>query len=171
MEAPPPTKQKPAGVTFVLENANLEAAKVQSPRTAAHDGEPRRLRDFVRVPRRLARRPLLPPALGCPEPSLLFATRHIDPSTHDFHSWPSPAQVGKGYVLLNSDDHKGFLGRHGKDPADYRPDICHQALLAILDRRVDASALAHYFRHHPSRAKWVRGPRRARGPPGSSPAA
>ena len=36
-------------------------------------------------------------------------------------------QVGKGYVLLNCDDHKNFLRRNGRDPADYRPDICHQA--------------------------------------------
>ncbi|CAI5951162.1 unnamed protein product [Closterium sp. NIES-64] len=37
------------------------------------------------------------------------------------------------YVLLNCDDHASFLRKHGKDPALYRPDICHQALLAILD--------------------------------------
>lgn len=43
------------------------------------------------------------------------------------------AKVGKGYYLLNCDDHAGFLRRHDKDPALYRPDICHQALLAILD--------------------------------------
>lgn len=43
------------------------------------------------------------------------------------------AKVGKNYELLNCDDHANFLRRHGKDPALYRPDICHQALLAILD--------------------------------------
>lgn len=43
------------------------------------------------------------------------------------------AKVGKGYQLLNFDDHKHFLQRHNKDPSLYRPDICHQALLAILD--------------------------------------
>ncbi|KAK9153567.1 hypothetical protein Sjap_001047 [Stephania japonica] len=42
-------------------------------------------------------------------------------------------KVGKSYAILNSDDHANFLRRHGKDPADYRPDIVHQALLAILD--------------------------------------
>lgn len=36
-------------------------------------------------------------------------------------------------TLLNCDDHRTFLLRHKKDPALYRPDICHQALLAILD--------------------------------------
>lgn len=43
------------------------------------------------------------------------------------------AKVGKAYELLNCDDHAGYLRRHGKDPAHYRPDICHQALLTILD--------------------------------------
>lgn len=36
-------------------------------------------------------------------------------------------------TLLNCDDHRTFLLRHNKDPALHRPDICHQALLAILD--------------------------------------
>nr|AFK36507.1 unknown [Medicago truncatula] len=43
------------------------------------------------------------------------------------------AKVGKTYQLLNSDEHFNFLRKHSKDPADYRPDICHQALLSILD--------------------------------------
>uniref|UniRef100_A0A1D1ZTI4 Ribosomal RNA small subunit methyltransferase NEP1 n=1 Tax=Auxenochlorella protothecoides TaxID=3075 RepID=A0A1D1ZTI4_AUXPR len=43
------------------------------------------------------------------------------------------AKVGKGYELLNCDDHTSFLKRHGRDPAQYRPDIAHQALLMILD--------------------------------------
>lgn len=67
-EAPPSTSGMEGGVIFVLENANLETAK-----------------------------------------------------------------VGKNYELLNCDDHANFLRRHKKDPALYRPDICHQALLAILD--------------------------------------
>ena len=36
-------------------------------------------------------------------------------------------------MLLNCDDHQNFLKKHNKDPAMYRPDICHQALLSILD--------------------------------------
>jgi len=43
------------------------------------------------------------------------------------------AKVGKTYQLLNSDDHANFLRRNNKNPADYRPDIAHQAILAILD--------------------------------------
>eukprot|EP00898_Chlorokybus_atmophyticus_P002368 jgi/Chlat1/3131/Chrsp21S03357 len=43
------------------------------------------------------------------------------------------AKVGKTYQLLNCDDHANFLRKHKRDPAEYRPDICHQSLLAILD--------------------------------------
>lgn len=42
-------------------------------------------------------------------------------------------KVGKTYQLLNCDDHAHFLRKHKLDPAKYRPDIVHQALLAILD--------------------------------------
>ena len=36
------------------------------------------------------------------------------------------AKVGKGYEILNCDEHVSFLKRHNRDPAAYRPDICHQ---------------------------------------------
>ena len=42
-------------------------------------------------------------------------------------------KVGKTLQLLNCDDHNNFLRKKRKDPADYRPDICHQALLSVLD--------------------------------------
>ncbi|CAG9334916.1 EMG1 [Blepharisma stoltei] len=37
------------------------------------------------------------------------------------------------FVLLNSDDHTNYLKKIGVDPAEYRPDITHQTLLALLD--------------------------------------
>lgn len=43
------------------------------------------------------------------------------------------AKVGKQYTILNSEDHANFLKKHNKNPAEYRPDIVHQALLMILD--------------------------------------
>lgn len=49
------------------------------------------------------------------------------------------AKVGKSFQLLNSDDHANFLRKNNKDPADYRPDITHQALLSILDSPVNKS--------------------------------
>ncbi|XP_010516302.1 PREDICTED: ribosomal RNA small subunit methyltransferase NEP1-like [Camelina sativa] len=47
------------------------------------------------------------------------------------------AKVGKTYQLLNSDDHAHFLMKNNRNPADYRPDITHQALLMILDSPVN----------------------------------
>ncbi|GMJ02373.1 hypothetical protein like AT3G57000 [Hibiscus trionum] len=47
------------------------------------------------------------------------------------------AKVGKSFQLLNSDDHANFLRKNNKNPADYRPDIAHQALLSILDSPVN----------------------------------
>ncbi|GAX82698.1 hypothetical protein CEUSTIGMA_g10124.t1 [Chlamydomonas eustigma] len=60
------------------------------------------------------------------------------------------AQVGKAFVLLNCDDHQNFLKKHDKDPALYRPDICHQALLAILDSPLNKAnkVKAVYIRTH-----------------------
>jgi rRNA small subunit pseudouridine methyltransferase Nep1 len=38
------------------------------------------------------------------------------------------------YQLLNCDDHKSLITKKsGKDPAELRPDIVHQELLALLD--------------------------------------
>jgi rRNA small subunit pseudouridine methyltransferase Nep1 len=37
------------------------------------------------------------------------------------------------YCLLNCDDHQAMMKKGGKNPADYRPDILHQELLALLD--------------------------------------
>ena len=42
-------------------------------------------------------------------------------------------KTSQSSVLLNCDDHASFLRRHGRDPASSRPDIAHQALLALLD--------------------------------------
>ncbi len=52
------------------------------------------------------------------------------------------AKVGKSYELLNADDHAGFLRRHNKDPALYRPDICHQVRRRRRERRRGASGAA-----------------------------
>lgn len=42
-------------------------------------------------------------------------------------------KLGKEFRLLNSDEHANYLQRKQLDPSLYRPDICHQALLSILD--------------------------------------
>jgi hypothetical protein len=45
------------------------------------------------------------------------------------------AKVGKDYVLLDCDNHKNFLLKHKRNPADYRPDILHQVRAAARPRR------------------------------------
>lgn len=38
-------------------------------------------------------------------------------------------KAGNSYELLNCDDHIHILRKHKRDPADVRPDICHQVWL------------------------------------------
>ncbi|GMY34399.1 ribosomal RNA small subunit methyltransferase NEP1-like [Fagus crenata] len=51
------------------------------------------------------------------------------------------AKVGKTYQLLNSDNHAYFLKQNIRNPADYGPDIVHQALLMILDSQLNKSGM------------------------------
>lgn len=37
------------------------------------------------------------------------------------------------FELLNCDDHRDICKKWNKNPSDYRPDICHQELLALFD--------------------------------------
>ena len=53
----------------------------------------------------------------------------------------------QGFELLNCDDHQGFLKKHGRDPADSRPDITHQALMALLDSPLNKAGLLRVFIH------------------------
>jgi len=39
----------------------------------------------------------------------------------------------KGFELMNKDDHYWLLKKKKKDPENYRPDIVHQTLMALLD--------------------------------------
>lgn len=52
------------------------------------------------------------------------------------------------YELLNCDDHRDLCKRKlHKDPKDYRPDICHQELLALIDSPLNkANCLQVYIR-------------------------
>ncbi|KAK7087051.1 18S rRNA pseudouridine methyltransferase [Halocaridina rubra] len=54
---------------------------------------------------------------------------------------------GKGYELLNCDDHMGLMKKYNKDPANYRPDILHQCLLMLQDSPLNqAGKLQVYVR-------------------------
>lgn len=53
----------------------------------------------------------------------------------------------KEYQLLNSDEHTRILQRAGADPADYRPDITHQTLLALLDSPLNKAGRLQVYIH------------------------
>jgi len=51
------------------------------------------------------------------------------------------------FTLVNSDDHKSILAKHSRDPAECRPDISHQELMAVLDSPLNkAGMLKAYIR-------------------------
>ena len=43
------------------------------------------------------------------------------------------AQTKRGVELLNCDDHSKLIAKMKRSPDDFRPDIAHQAVLALLD--------------------------------------
>lgn len=45
----------------------------------------------------------------------------------------SSSLLVQGFELLNCDEHLGAHKKAGRDPADSRPDITHQLLMALLD--------------------------------------
>lgn len=48
---------------------------------------------------------------------------------------------GKGFGLLNVDEHAGILRKHGRDFTASRPDITHQCLLMLLDSPLNRAGL------------------------------
>ena len=56
-------------------------------------------------------------------------------------------QADAKYVLLSGDDHQSLLKKHGKDPADYRPDITHQCLLTLLDSPLNKAGRLQVYIH------------------------
>jgi len=53
----------------------------------------------------------------------------------------------RGYELLNADDHKGIHRKMKRDFKLSRPDICHQALLALLDSPLNKVGLLQVYIH------------------------
>lgn len=51
------------------------------------------------------------------------------------------------FQLLNCDDHIGLMKKHNKDPQDYRPDIIHQELMAVLDSPLNKAGKVKCFVH------------------------
>jgi rRNA small subunit pseudouridine methyltransferase Nep1 len=46
---------------------------------------------------------------------------------------------------LNSEDHKAKLTKHNRDASLYRPDLVHQALLAVLDSPLNKAGLVQVY--------------------------
>ena len=56
------------------------------------------------------------------------------------------ATIGKEVTLLNSDEHQTYIRKKlNQDPAQYRPDICHFALLTLLDSPLAKSGKLRVF--------------------------
>lgn len=51
------------------------------------------------------------------------------------------------FELLNCDDHRHIARKHGLDPANYRPDILHQMLLALIDSPLNKAGHLKIFIH------------------------
>ena len=54
-------------------------------------------------------------------------------------------KTAQGFQLLNCDDHLSLHKKLKKDPADSRPDITHQELLALLDSPLNKAGLLKVF--------------------------
>jgi rRNA small subunit pseudouridine methyltransferase Nep1 len=64
-------------------------------------------------------------------------------------------KAGNNYELLNCDDHTHILKKHKKDPADCRPDICHQVGEQVFHNHTKCVGIhirGKGSRHHTARA-------------------
>ncbi|EAR92747.1 EMG1/NEP1 methyltransferase (macronuclear) [Tetrahymena thermophila SB210] len=58
------------------------------------------------------------------------------------------AKLGKDFVLLNSDEHKGYISKKlKKDFSTYRPDIVHHSLLSLMDSPLNKAGLLQVYIH------------------------
>ena len=51
----------------------------------------------------------------------------------------------KGYELVCADSHKGILSKLKADASEFRPDIVHQCLLALLDSPLNKAGFLKVF--------------------------
>ena len=51
----------------------------------------------------------------------------------------------RGIELINSDDHQKLIQKMGKKLEDYRPDVTHQSLLALLDSPLNKAGLLQVY--------------------------
>lgn len=51
------------------------------------------------------------------------------------------------FQLLNCDDHVSLMRKHNKNPANFRPDIIHQELMAVLDSPLNKAGKVKVYVH------------------------
>jgi rRNA pseudouridine-1189 N-methylase Emg1 (Nep1/Mra1 family) len=56
-------------------------------------------------------------------------------------------KAGANFELLNGDDHGHIMKKHGRDPAEARPDITYQCLLTLLDSPLNKAGLLQVYVH------------------------
>jgi rRNA small subunit pseudouridine methyltransferase Nep1 len=56
-------------------------------------------------------------------------------------------KAGQSFQLLNSDDHAHILKKNNKNAAEYRPDICHQCLMMLLDSPLSKAGKLEVYIH------------------------
>lgn len=58
-------------------------------------------------------------------------------------------KVGKSqkFELMNSEDHRGQLLKHGRDVSSARPDITHQCLMMLLDSPINRAGMLQVYVH------------------------
>lgn len=57
------------------------------------------------------------------------------------HSNLELTKTKNGLELINSDDHRSVIRKAGKQYEEYRPDITHQCLLALLDSPLNKAGM------------------------------
>lgn len=57
------------------------------------------------------------------------------------------AKTKKGFELLHAETHKVLLGKNKRDISLYRPDIVHQALLALMDSPLNKAGKLKVYIH------------------------
>lgn len=64
------------------------------------------------------------------------------------HAQLEVAMTKKGVELLNNLNHSNFISKKlGLDPADFRPDLVHQSLLALFDTPLNKAGRLIVFLH------------------------
>ena len=54
-------------------------------------------------------------------------------------------KTGRGIELINCDDHQKTITKLGRKYEDFRPDVTHQCLLALLDTPLNKAGLLQIF--------------------------